>query len=143
MNFNECRRATRARHVRAEVSHCSFGHFSNFLPSRDILPVHHKSLVKRESEPLISMKLHALLPFILALGLLAGPARAQAPTATPVPPSPQQPTAGEAKVPEPPHEMTAADIQAFLDGFVPMQLERENIAGAVVLVVKRSEEHTF
>jgi len=34
------------------------------------------------------------------------------------------------------HEMTPADVQAFLDGFVPMQLERENIAGAVVLVVK-------
>jgi CubicO group peptidase (beta-lactamase class C family) len=32
--------------------------------------------------------------------------------------------------------MTAADVDAFLDGFVPMQLERENIAGAVVLVVK-------
>jgi len=29
-----------------------------------------------------------------------------------------------------------ADVHAFLDGFVPMQLEREDIAGAVVLVVK-------
>jgi CubicO group peptidase (beta-lactamase class C family) len=35
--------------------------------------------------------------------------------------------------------MTAADVEAFLDGFVPMQLERENIAGAVVLVVKDSK----
>ncbi len=61
---------------------------------------------------------------------------AQKPEPTPVPPAPQQPAAGEAKVPEPPHEMTAADVQAFLDGFMPMQLERENIAGAVVLVVK-------
>jgi len=32
--------------------------------------------------------------------------------------------------------MNAADVNAFLDGFMPMQLERENIAGAVVLVVK-------
>jgi CubicO group peptidase (beta-lactamase class C family) len=32
--------------------------------------------------------------------------------------------------------MTAADVEAFLDGFVPMQLQRENIAGAVVVVVK-------
>src|SRR5262249_62234852 len=32
--------------------------------------------------------------------------------------------------------MTEADVGAFLDGFMPMQLERENIAGAVVLVVK-------
>ena len=37
---------------------------------------------------------------------------------------------------ESPHEMTAADVGAFLDGFMPMQLEREKIAGAVVLVVK-------
>jgi CubicO group peptidase (beta-lactamase class C family) len=34
------------------------------------------------------------------------------------------------------HEMTAADVEAFLDGFLPMQLQRENIAGAVVCVVK-------
>jgi len=32
--------------------------------------------------------------------------------------------------------MTATDIETFLDGFLPMQLERENIAGAVVCVVK-------
>src|SRR5215472_4385462 len=37
---------------------------------------------------------------------------------------------------EPGHAMTEADLGAFLDGFMPMQLERENIAGAVVLVVK-------
>ena len=34
------------------------------------------------------------------------------------------------------HEMTAPDVEAFLDGFMPMQLERENLAGAVVLIVK-------
>ena len=32
--------------------------------------------------------------------------------------------------------MTVADIEAFLDGFMPMQLERENVAGAVISVVK-------
>ena len=32
--------------------------------------------------------------------------------------------------------MTAADIEAFLDGIVPTQLAREDIAGAVVVVVK-------
>jgi len=58
-----------------------------------------------------------------------------------VPPSPQtdvqtQAQVAEAQVKAPPHEMTAADVEAFLDGFVPMQLERENIAGAVVSVVK-------
>ena len=34
------------------------------------------------------------------------------------------------------HELTAADVDAFLAGVMPLQLERENIAGAVVLVVK-------
>jgi CubicO group peptidase (beta-lactamase class C family) len=97
------------------------------------------------------MTLRTLLSFTLLLGLASmaaaqapgSPERAavalapaQAPTPTPAPPAPQQPAAGESKVPEPPHEMTVADVQAFLDGFVPMQLERENIAGAVVLVVK-------
>src|SRR5215470_3254604 len=83
------------------------------------------------------MKLRVLLCFTVLYVLLARPsAAAQAPQATPVPPSPQAPAASEATVTEPPHEMTATDVHAFLDGFVPMQLERENIAGAVVLVVK-------
>jgi CubicO group peptidase (beta-lactamase class C family) len=34
------------------------------------------------------------------------------------------------------HELTAADLEAFLDGMMPSQLERENIAGAVIAVVK-------
>ena len=83
------------------------------------------------------MKLRTLLSFILLLGLFVDlPALAQAPKSTPVPPSPQAPAESESSVTEPPHAMTADDVHAFLDGFVPMQLERENIAGAVVLVVK-------
>ena len=34
------------------------------------------------------------------------------------------------------HELTGSDIEAFLDGMMPSQLEREDIAGAVVAVVK-------
>lgn len=37
---------------------------------------------------------------------------------------------------EPAHSMTADDLGAFLDGIVPLQLAREDIGGAVVLVVK-------
>jgi CubicO group peptidase (beta-lactamase class C family) len=33
-------------------------------------------------------------------------------------------------------ELTADDLGAFLDGLVPMQLQREDIAGAVIAVVK-------
>jgi CubicO group peptidase (beta-lactamase class C family) len=34
------------------------------------------------------------------------------------------------------HELTAADVEAFLDGFLPKQLERDDMAGAVVSIVK-------
>jgi CubicO group peptidase (beta-lactamase class C family) len=80
------------------------------------------------------MSLRILLPLSLQFALLTSVA--QMPKSTPVPPTPQSPTAGESRVTEPPHELTVADVHAFLDGFVPMQLEREDIAGAVVLVVK-------
>lgn len=47
----------------------------------------------------------------------------------------------EDKSPLPPsangaHEMTAADVESFLDGIVPLQLKRNDIAGATVAVVK-------
>ncbi|MDQ3712727.1 MAG: beta-lactamase family protein [Acidobacteriota bacterium] len=34
------------------------------------------------------------------------------------------------------HELTAADVEAFFDGIVPLQLAREDIAGATVIIVK-------
>src|SRR6185369_14127149 len=34
------------------------------------------------------------------------------------------------------HEMTAADVEAFLDGLVPLQIQRDDIAGATIAVVK-------
>jgi CubicO group peptidase (beta-lactamase class C family) len=43
-------------------------------------------------------------------------------------------------LPEPsanrPHEMTAADVEAFLDGILPLQLKQDDIGGATVAVVK-------
>ncbi|MCU1255866.1 MAG: beta-lactamase [Candidatus Angelobacter sp.] len=81
------------------------------------------------------MKLRIAL-LALQFAMLASATTAQVPKVTPVPPTPQAPTAGESRVTEPPHELTVTDLHAFLDGFVPMQLEREDIAGAVVLVVK-------
>src|SRR6478736_2742611 len=82
------------------------------------------------------MKQRIFLSFALQIAIPISMALAQQPKVTPVPPTPQAPTAGESKVTEPPHELTVEDVHAFLDGFVPMQLEREDIAGAVVLVVK-------
>jgi CubicO group peptidase (beta-lactamase class C family) len=34
------------------------------------------------------------------------------------------------------HELTAQDVEAFLDGIVPLQLERDDIAGATIAIVK-------
>ena len=39
-------------------------------------------------------------------------------------------------MPQGTHEMTASDVEAFLDGIVPLQLGRNDIAGATVAVVK-------
>ena len=53
--------------------------------------------------------------------------------------APVKPPVPAAFVPTPPgtaHEMTATDLEAFLDGLMPAQLEREDVAGAEVAVVK-------
>src|SRR5215467_12851711 len=36
-------------------------------------------------------------------------------------------------------ELTATDLEAFLDGFVPQQIEKADIAGAVLVVVKEGK----
>ncbi|HKE06815.1 MAG TPA: serine hydrolase domain-containing protein [Candidatus Acidoferrum sp.] len=54
-----------------------------------------------------------------------------APPAAPAPATPPSPAASASG-----HELTASDLEAFLDGMMPSQLERENIAGAVIAVVK-------
>src|SRR5258708_30358660 len=54
-------------------------------------------------------------------------------------PKPKPPTGSYNPSPRPAQsapEMTASDVEAFLDGMVPMQLQREDIAGAVIVVVR-------
>jgi CubicO group peptidase (beta-lactamase class C family) len=41
-----------------------------------------------------------------------------------------------AEIPSGVHQLTAQDLEAFLDGIVPLQLERDDIAGATIAVVK-------
>lgn len=53
---------------------------------------------------------------------------------TPTEEGSSQPTGD--RVPSGVHELTAADVEAFLDGIVPLQLKRDDIAGATVAVVK-------
>lgn len=53
---------------------------------------------------------------------------------------PQRPTTAAAQLEQPAkpsrHELTASDAEAFLDGVMPLQLAREDIAGAVISIVK-------
>src|SRR6266436_1327937 len=51
---------------------------------------------------------------------------------TPAPPETKLAPVGTADK----HELTAPEIEAFLDGVMPSQLQRENIAGATISVVK-------
>jgi CubicO group peptidase (beta-lactamase class C family) len=58
---------------------------------------------------------------------------AQTPQATAaVPP----PAAAQTKVADAAHPLDSADLQAFFDGILPLQLERSDIAGATVLVMQ-------
>lgn len=68
---------------------------------------------------------------VLVAGQAQEPKKPASPTTT-APASPR--TASAAPVTS--HELTAADLESFLDGMMPAQLERENIAGAVISVVK-------
>lgn len=70
--------------------------------------------------------------FVIALSLVAG-AWAQVPQPTLPQPSVPQTTPS---APQGQHELTPADLDAFFDGLIPLQIQRDDIAGAVVIVVK-------
>ena len=70
-----------------------------------------------------------MLTFVFAFGAVG-----QVPTQSPLTnkEAPTVPESGPVRA----HEMTAADVEAFLDGLLPLQLKRDDIAGATVAVVK-------
>src|SRR6266853_4106855 len=53
----------------------------------------------------------------------------------PTPPA-EPPITAASTSPETRHEMTPSDVEAFLDGLVPLKLLREDIAGAVLVVAE-------
>lgn len=74
----------------------------------------------------------ALLCLVMALPAAAQPA-GQAPTPTePAPPVASAPVA----TPATNEKLTAADLEAWVDGFMPYALEQTDVAGSVVVVVK-------
>jgi CubicO group peptidase (beta-lactamase class C family) len=89
------------------------------------------------------MKLMKNFAVFIILGLmLALIAFGLVPPAPPVPSVPLMLTSSVNKplptvlAPTNVQELTAADVETFLDGIVPLQLDREDVAGAIVSVVK-------
>jgi CubicO group peptidase (beta-lactamase class C family) len=72
----------------------------------------------------------------LLLVLFAIPSWAQKTQSNPLAPKPKPAAAAESSPVPGSHEMTSSDVEAFLDGIMPQQLARENIAGAVISIVK-------
>jgi CubicO group peptidase (beta-lactamase class C family) len=73
---------------------------------------------------------------VTALILLSLPSFGQDPR--PNPAAAKVPAAAEAEQPAHPssHALTPGDLETFLDGVMPLQLKREDVAGAVISVVK-------
>jgi len=90
---------------------------------------------------ILPMRPTALFSAALCL-LLAAPLPAAAQAVTPAGPVPEQPlaeTADAQAVPQSTNSspaLNATDLEAWLDGFLPYALDRGDIAGAVVVVVK-------
>jgi len=78
-----------------------------------------------------SVALAAVLLLFSAAAMCQGPATKVPPTTHPAEAKPS-----EAKPAARTPELTAGDLETFLDGLMPLQIERANIAGAVVAVVK-------
>lgn len=78
-----------------------------------------------------------VLPGVFALVLLLNwSARAQGPASTPLFPPAPVPSTQPSPPPSGAHDLTKADLEAFLDALLPAQLQSRDMAGAVVAVVK-------
>jgi CubicO group peptidase (beta-lactamase class C family) len=85
--------------------------------------------------------IYAILAFLIILGLMfSSIAFGQVPPALSAPIDiANKPLTTDRAAPNL-HELTAADVETFLDGIVPLQLNREDIAGATVAVVKDGKQ---
>jgi CubicO group peptidase (beta-lactamase class C family) len=75
----------------------------------------------------------SLFLFVIALSsFVVG----QVPSPPPLTKKETPPATANSEAPKNAHEMTAVDVEAFLDGLVPLQLKHADIAGATISVVK-------
>src|SRR6266404_8423621 len=81
-----------------------------------------------------SVAVAAVLLLFSAAAICQGPATKVPPTKPPLEAKPS-----EAKPVARTPELTATDLETFLDGLMPLQIEQANIAGAVVAVVKNGK----
>ncbi len=83
-------------------------------------------------------RLSASVPALISVLFFSCFCWGQEPKTNPLEPKVPMQRAPEVK--PPPHAITAADVEAFLDGIVPVQLERDDIAGAVISIVKDGKQ---
>lgn len=74
--------------------------------------------------------------FLIVIFSLSVFGQGPAPQITNTKPAEEKNRPTETKPPAGAHELTAADLESFLDGIMPLQLESDDIAGATVAVVK-------
>jgi CubicO group peptidase (beta-lactamase class C family) len=91
-----------------------------------------RSTIPFRTQPLYFARVGTALALLLTIDLAL---HAQQPK-TPAAQAATSPAATSSTVPLAARELTATDLEAFLDGLMPAQLEREDVAGAVVAVVK-------
>ena len=77
--------------------------------------------------------------FCLPVTISAGQGGGQGPNSNPKPVAQPQKPISAATLPAGAPEMTVDDVSAFLDGVMPLQLRREDVAGAVIVVVKEGK----
>lgn len=84
----------------------------------------------------LASALIVIVAVFIAVLLLQPGIMAQGPKPPSTPAKALKEVPAEVKQPSVAHTMTAADVEAFLEGVLPLQLAREDIAGATVAVVK-------
>lgn len=76
------------------------------------------------------------LATLILFSMHSVPLGAQTPLIPQTPPKTEIPQSVPPTLPRTTHPLTAADVETFLDGFVPLQLEKDDIAGATIAIVK-------
>jgi CubicO group peptidase (beta-lactamase class C family) len=84
--------------------------------------------------------LFLLLALCILLPALALPPQTPVPPKNAAPPAAAEAKASPTTPPPTAHPLEKADLAAFFDGLVPLQMERSDVAGATVLVMKDGKE---